>query len=390
MVLVANLGWPIAALYRLKRLKSDPAEVMTASLAATVALGLLSLGVGVALSAAGWGDFGAVPAAALWLGLAAVPFQLLARLFSYVARGIDRLDIRNWSNFGQVAVRLVGLALAWALFPGDLQASLAALVIGGALVTILAGQAVLRQTGLSRRVNRAEIRESQKFGLETTAQTLAGDLHSQMDILMMGPLGLAGEQIALYAIAVGLISQLRLVPDAISVALFPRLAEEDDRAAAATTVRVCRHSMLWVVISAAGMAVIVPFLVPLLFGRSYSASLPSFFLLLPAMAMLMAYRIVARYFISRGRARVATITQLVALAVNIALNLVAIPRWGIPGAAVASVVSYGLEALIITIVFVRETGTRPLEMFVFRPGVDWPVYQRRLERLRIRFLSRRG
>lgn len=387
LVLFSNMGWPLATLYRLKRMKSDPAEVMTASLAAMLALAVTVLFLGAGLEAAGFGDFGAVRADVLWLGLATVPFQLLFRLFCYAAKGIDRFYIRNWATFAQVALRLVGLALAWVLAPGSLDAALWGNLASVALVALASGAVVLRYTGLSRRVNRGEIRESLKFGLETTAQTLAGELHQQVDILLMGPLNVPGEQIALYSIAAGLIQQLRLVPDAIGLALFPKLTGSDDGEAVAFTTKVCRHSMFWVLLCSVGLGAIVPFAVPLLYGRPYLASLPAFYILLPAMGLLTVYRVIARYFVSRGRQRLNIATQLAALVVNAGLNVLVIPRFGIEGAAFASLVSYGLEAVAITIVFQRETGRSFAELFLFRRGDDWDVYQRRIDRLRARFLG---
>jgi O-antigen/teichoic acid export membrane protein len=392
LVLFSNLGWPLATIYRLKRLKSDPAEVMTASVTAMMVLAATVLVLGWGLQMAGLGDFGAVPAEILWLGLATVPFQLLVRLFTYAAKGIDRFDIRNWATFAAVGLRTAGLSLAWYLFPGDLAACLWINLAAAAGVALASGVAVLRQTGLSRRVNRREIRESLGFGLETTAQTLAGELHQQVDILLMGPLNVAPAQIALYSIAAGLIQQLRIVPDAIGLALFPKLTGSEDAAAVAFTYKVCRHSMLWVVLFSLGLGAIVPFLVPLLYGEAYSAALPAFYILLPAMGLLTVYRVVARYFISRGRQRLNIVTQLIALVVNVGLNFVLMPRYGIEGAAVSSLISYGLEAVIIAVVFLRETGGGARALLLFRldwfRGEDWAVYQRRIDGLRARFRGR--
>ncbi len=267
-----------------------------------------------------------MPGEVLWLGLATVPFQLLNRLFSYAAKGVDRFDIRNWATIGQTALRLLALGLAWLLAPGDPERhALGEPDQRGGRGRSARGTPLLRHTGLARRVNLTEIRASLKFGLETTAQTLAGDLHQQVDILIMGPMHVPGEQIALYSIAAGLIQQLRLVPDSIALALFPKLSGSNDTEAVAFTTRVCRHSTLWVLVCSVGLGAIVPFGVPLLYGDAYSASLPSFFILLPAMALLTVYRVVVRYFISRDRQRLSIVTQLAALVVNVGLNLVLMP-----------------------------------------------------------------
>jgi len=45
-----------------------------------------------------------------------------------------------------------------------------------------------------------------------------------------------------------------------------------------------------------------------------------------------------------------------ALAINVGLNWVLIPRFGISGAAVSTAVSYSVAALILLVMFVRESG----------------------------------
>jgi Na+-driven multidrug efflux pump len=45
-----------------------------------------------------------------------------------------------------------------------------------------------------------------------------------------------------------------------------------------------------------------------------------------------------------------------ALGINVGLNCVLIPRWGISGAAISTTVSYSVAALILLFMFVRESG----------------------------------
>ena len=59
--------------------------------------------------------------------------------------------------------------------------------------------------------------------------------------------------------------------------------------------------------------------------------------------------------------------------VNVGLNLVWIPRYGIMGAAFASLVSYVVETILIVTAFRWMTGASVKEMLVLRRG-DWNLY----------------
>ena len=80
-------------------------------------------------------------------------------------------------------------------------------------------------------------------------------------------------------------------------------------------------------------------------------------LMLPGIVMISLYVILTRNFTSRNRQEINITAAGAALGINVALNLVLIPRWGIVGAAISTAVSYSTAALILLVVFVRESGT---------------------------------
>jgi Na+-driven multidrug efflux pump len=60
-------------------------------------------------------------------------------------------------------------------------------------------------------------------------------------------------------------------------------------------------------------------------------------------------------FTSRNRQQVNIVAGVIALVGNILLNLVLIPKYGIVGAAVASLISYTIAAGILIIFFVQQS-----------------------------------
>jgi Na+-driven multidrug efflux pump len=73
---------------------------------------------------------------------------------------------------------------------------------------------------------------------------------------------------------------------------------------------------------------------------------------------LTVYQLLHSDLTGRGRAQITVSVFSLALALNVALNLWWIPRWGAAGAALASTVSYSAGALGLVVCYRRITGVR--------------------------------
>ena len=83
---------------------------------------------------------------------------------------------------------------------------------------------------------------------------------------------------------------------------------------------------------------------------------------LGAQAGLVIPLIAVHLFTGIGRPGINSIVSGIAFVVNLVANLVLIPRFGIVGAASASLISYSLSSLLLTTVAARYSGT-PLSAF---------------------------
>ena len=319
----------------------------------------------------------------VYLALALAAADLFAGLSDAVARGIDRFDLRNAN---QISIALGSLAAAWAalvVFRTGLVGAL--LATAGARIGLLLvfSALTLRQSGIDLSADRHELGESLRFGVQGHAQGLLAKLHERADVMLMAALRVDPVQIAVYAVAVSVIDRLRVVPDSIASALLPKLATVAPAETGPYTARVTRHLVFWVGLSGLALAVAAPFLVPILFGQPYAASVAPLFVLLPATAMLAVRTMVSTYFVAVGRPGFNAKVQALSVAVNVAANLWAIPRHGVLGAAFASLLSYGVEAIATLLAFRRETGCG-LGRTLVVGRKDFEAYAGRARRLRER------
>lgn len=181
--------------------------------------------------------------------------------------------------------------------------------------------------------------------------------------LMVGP----SAPLGYYSMAVALAEMIFFFPDAVSVLFFPHVAgttrDESDR-------QVAMVSRITVLISAA----VAPLFIPAaaitiwVFVPAFGPALPPFLVLLPGVVALSASKIVAGYMTGINRPWIRTVVSYSTLAFNVIANLILIPRFGIVGAAAASLVSYSFSALLNTAIAARLTKSRVRDFWI--PSVD--------------------
>ena len=302
--------------------------------------------------------------------LALIPFALLQFYMLGIAQAQERF---HEYNIRQIVPNLLSLA---GMFVGLVvlhQGLVAAVLTQAAIVVFMSVWLTLRihrEAPLEARVDGELLRGMLGFGGKSYVQTLAATLHLRLDQYLIAYLLSPGE-VAYYAIGVNLAGLLLKISDATGTVLFPRLAAADPREADLTTMRVCRSTMLLTSVGAAGLAIVGPFAIPLLYGEAFRHAVGPLLIMLPGVLLMVIYQILTRRFTSHARQGINIVAALTALVLNVGLNFALIPTLGIEGAALAHAVSYGTAACILLVAFVRESGYSPRKVLVVgRRDVD--------------------
>ncbi|HTO68803.1 MAG TPA: oligosaccharide flippase family protein [Myxococcota bacterium] len=354
-----QLGWGDAVIYRTRRENVSPRRALSTGVLGN---GAFALAVALAcwlfrspLSRAFLGD---VSARAFLLAAATAPLLAVGDLLCGVARTLDRFDLHNQYGIYQSLGILAGLVGALVFGGGALDAALAVNLAVQAALVLWLGAALAALAGFEWRIDFAEVRASVGYGKNLYVQNLLINLHERVDVLLLAALGVSSVQIGLYAAGVAVVTRLREVPGALGTALLPRLAGATESEAAEFTAAVVRPSLLVMGAAAAVLAPAGAVGIPLLFGTEYAPAIAPFLVLLPGVAAVTVSRVLGRYFAAVNRQRAIVVLRGAVLVLNVALNLWLIPRAGIVGAALASLVSYSAEAAATVALFLADTGRR--------------------------------
>jgi O-antigen/teichoic acid export membrane protein len=157
-----------------------------------------------------------------------------------------------------------------------------------------------------------------------------------------------------YSIAVQIADTLLLLPVTIGMILLPRVAAESEGRQDEVTARVLRHTALFLGALVVAAFVLVGPVVRLLYGPGFEGAIAATRCLLPGIFALGLNGVLMNHFSGRGMPPVTLLAPLAGVLINVALNLVVVPRFGIRGAATTSSAAYILMLVLCLGAFLRR------------------------------------
>lgn len=196
------------------------------------------------------------------------------------------------------------------------------------------------------------MKRSFRYGAKAYVAALASYLVLRSDVVIIGYI-LPASEVGYYSIATTMADKLQILPITIGTLLFPKLAALVERAPQwDATRKVARVTSVIMIASVSAAALFARSIVSVLYGDAFLPAVSSFHILLPGIAFLSTNVILMNYFAARGMPPITFISPLVASGLNIALNFILVPRWGIEGAAWSSTVAYG-SMLVFSLGYLR-------------------------------------
>ena len=299
------------------------------------------------------------------IALLIVPFTYLFTFANALLTGRQAVKVYGAIALGQVVAALVLFVVLLGILDLGVTGAIAAYLAYSSVAAIVATVAsfgVARGTGDN---GVAGVRDLLSYGLRLYPASLSGFFSYRADVYLLALLLGDPAQLGLYSVAVGLAELAFFLPDSVVTVFFPHVAggsrSEADRDVAVVTRVTVAATALSVVPLAVASFVAVNLILP-----AYKESLPALYVLLPGIVILSASKTLSAYLNGIERGTTVSATAMIALGVNVVANLILIPRFGIVGAAAASLVSYSLAALMQVAICSRLTHARPVDFLVPR------------------------
>jgi O-antigen/teichoic acid export membrane protein len=163
-----------------------------------------------------------------------------------------------------------------------------------------------------------------------------------------------------YAVASKFAELVRLVPVAITYVLYPRFSRETKEQATADTRRMLGPATALSFVCAVVLALIAPFVLPLLYGAQFDAAVELAQLLLVGLSIEGAAGVISAYLYGTGRPGLNSLAMGAGVVLTVVLDLLLVPGWGATGAAIASTAAYIVTTVTLLLVFRASTPRREL------------------------------
>ncbi|WP_010270030.1 oligosaccharide flippase family protein [Paenibacillus senegalensis] len=185
-------------------------------------------------------------------------------------------------------------------------------------------------------------------------------------------------EVGIYSVGTNLSELIWQLPAAVGLILFSRSANSDSaQAAVESTARLIRMVIPFLIVFGLFFWLLAPLLIGLLYGADFAASGIVIRYLLPGILVMVIFKLIHSDLSGRGAPLVSLNVSLIALAVNLVLNLLLIPRMGAIGSAIASSVSYSIAGLSFVWIYARRESIRVRDVLVLNRE-DWELIKQKL------------
>lgn len=287
-----------------------------------------------------------------------IPAALFLDLMRGLLEGTRRFGWAGAARMIFFGVQGAGFAVLW--LAGDLTVATASVTMIAAQASsmLLALFAVLHQLRPRWEPSWKQFRESMGYSLRDYPGVVADYTTLRLDQLMLG--GMASNvAIGLYVIAVRLSEMTTLAADAIAGALMPEVASSQTaNRAELLTARSLRLAIYMHLLILPPLWFAAPLILRVLFGESFVPATSAFRWLLVAAGVWSCGSILISGLRGFGHPGMSTLARFSSAVVTSVALLVLLPRFGITGAAIASLIGYTVMLVIALFGFLKKRHLR--------------------------------
>lgn len=280
---------------------------------------------------------------------------------------VGRDDIYH-SSMGYFLNSLVGFALMGIVFFGALGTDRLAYALGAGVLAPLMAFIYLAWhcdwREWLQKIDFAFIRKSYGFGLRVFISSLFILLLIRVDVIILKQLR-GYTEVGIYSLAAHIVDMLQVLSNLVGSLLLVKLADtEDDRAKWLTMKKMLLVFFVFLTFANVGFVLVGKFMLRIVYGIDFVPAYYSYMWLIPASYGLSFGSLFNNYLNSKGFPIVSIILPAIALLLNIVLNLLLIPGWGMNGAAIATSVAYLMWFILIILYEQKASGNQMLKHLI--------------------------
>ena len=360
LAVFTNLGIGPASVFYIGKKKYSPKEVFGTNIIFAGLISIFTIIIGlIIVFFFSEKLFPGVPKEFLFLALSVIPLHFFSSFSVNILLGLQKIKkynfiqlIQNFIFLFLIVIFLLGLRFG---VKAVITANILSAFVG---CTVLFFQTKKETNGIVFSLNREILRDFFSYGSKVYLGNIFSFLHYKIDMFMVN-IFLNPVAVGFYSIAVTLAEKIGLISESTGTILFPQVSSETNKERLNKfTPLVCRNTLFITMLCAIFLFLIGRWLIILLYSKEFSDSVLPFQILLIGSITISGWRILANDLYGRGKPLLNSYITGVSVIINIILNIIFIPKFGISGASWATAISYTIALIMITIVYSRISGNR--------------------------------
>lgn len=347
-----------------------------------------ALGWGVLLVLGCWLSYGylqdnflkGVDIVAFGLGLLIIPLYLLNEGACQSLRGIKLIFDFNLNWLLHFGLRFIGLLLIVGVWRYGVHGAVLARIAGATVPLVISLFVLYKNVPFGLRVDKAILHDILTFGFKLSVTHSLLTLNYDIDLFIVNYFSVSTDQVGYYTLAVSIAELVWLVSESIMIVTLPYIASAAESNKARMAATACRNALILTIIAGLGLAAVIRPAIILVYGEAYLPAVVPFLVLLPGAMIMAIFRVLYDYLLINHDPLYLGIATGTATAINVAANFFLVPRLGIAGASLASVISYSVTSIMAIYLF-KRTAPVPVREILWPTASDWREHRRLLGRL---------
>jgi O-antigen/teichoic acid export membrane protein len=291
-----------------------------------------------------------------------IPINLLLTNFAHIV--IGRLDTRAFNLFRLLQAGVfVAVAVPVVLVVPTSATPLGSTVIAAGVALVFLILLLQNRKQLRLKGDAKLWKLTAAYGMKAYPGVISRELNLYVDQLLISLL-LLTRFLGLYAAAASAASVLSVASSAFFYLAQPETQNAAPGTAAESSARMSRMTVAFLAPLAIVLSLIMPIALPIVYGGAFAPAVAAAQILCFAGALDGVIAVLAGSALGSGRPILSTIAQTGAMTVKIVLVVTLLPRFGISGAAGASLVAYLGCTGFLVMAMSRRTGISPLRYLI--------------------------
>jgi len=315
-----------------------------------------------------------IPRSYLLIYLLSLPFVFWSNFFGAILTGEQKFRKLNIFTVITYIINLIGIILLLLVFKLDVFYILIWYVFVSIINTLFLMGFIFLTDGIHFNFNLQLLKKALNYGFKICLVGIFSFLILRIDLYMVNFFKGATEA-GFYSLVSSFGDIFFILPFSIATVIFPKINIED-KTRKESIAKYSRISLLLVFLMAIGALLFIRPVIGLLFGEEFLASARPIILLLPGLIAWSVAGILGQYFFSIGYPLKLTIGWFLVAVLNIILNFIYIPQYGMAAAALSSTITYVLALGFHYYFFNKETGMGFYDVFVPRLAEIKGIFER--------------